>query len=97
MSLGLEIRWNWVQICASQPAAWSWSWSQQLPLLLEAPHPSDGDRIYICTPRSVRLWPPASASLLEIGKSAGALAETWWMVGSRADLEISSPRKSLCL
>ena len=37
------------------------------------------------------------ASLLEIGKSAGALAETWWMVGSRADLEISSPRKSLCL
>ena len=42
MSPGLEIRWNWAQICASQPAAWSWSWSQQLPLLLEDPHPSDG-------------------------------------------------------
>ena len=33
-------------------------------------------------PGCVRLWPPASASLSEIGKSARALAETWWMVGS---------------
>ena len=34
------------------------------------------------SPGRVRLWPCASASLSEIGESAGALAETWWEVGS---------------
>lgn len=34
------------------------------------------------SPGRVCLWPCASASLSEIGESAGALAETWWEVGS---------------